>query len=168
MPSLRTASWVCAGLCLLGAARVAQVWAELPERMASHFGPTGAPNAWAGKAGFFVLFATISAFVVGMLLGVGWMVRVLPAGMINLPQRDYWLSPERRAQTVGHMARWGGTVAVATTAFLLFSLELVLRANLHQRGLHNGAMWTGLVAYMAFIVGMSLYLLRVFRRPQRG
>jgi hypothetical protein len=92
----------------------------------------------------------------------------LPPSAINLPHREYWLAPERRAQTAAHMGRWGGAVAVATTAFLLFTLELVLRANLHRSELHGGAMWTGLLAYLAFTVGMSLYLVRAFRRPREA
>lgn len=77
----------------------------LPERVASHFDAAGQADGWSSKTAFFVFNL---AFVAGMaLLFLGltaWQGRI-PSAWINLPHKDYWLAPERRAATLETIQR---------------------------------------------------------------
>ena len=72
----------------------------LPARMASHFGPHGEVTNWQSKEQFFMTMVVVvgvslvAGFVVPQLIGV------LPANMVNLPHKEYWLAAERREETM--------------------------------------------------------------------
>jgi len=72
----------------------------LPVRVASHFGVGGAADGWMSRSGY-LLFVAGFPLVIGLIFaGVSAMVGTLPACLINIPRKDFWLIPERRALTV--------------------------------------------------------------------
>jgi uncharacterized membrane protein len=101
----------------------------LPEVAASHFGGSGAANGSMPRdvyAWFMLLF------VVGLpmlLVFVPTISLKQPSAGLRLPNREYWLAPERRAETLEflrqHMARFGSMLVV----FLCYIHWLVVRAN---------------------------------------
>lgn len=154
-------------LALFAAAvlRVALVWDQLPPFIASHFGASGQPDAWMGRTGFFAFYFALVGSVAALLLGVAWLVRVLPSRLVNLPHRDYWLAPERREGTLERIARSFRVYAFSTVLFSLAVLELVLRANLDRGGLANGPFLVMLVGYLAFTLVWTIGFTRSFTRP---
>jgi uncharacterized membrane protein len=83
-------------LASLGAVQYFYYAPRLPEIVASHFGKAGTVNGWETRTLFFslelgsILLATIISF------GVPRSIEALPISMINLPHKEFWLSPERR------------------------------------------------------------------------
>ena len=108
-----------AALLLLTAGLVVH-WREytpqLPERMASHIDASGKANQWTDKSTFLhgtALFFTIGPLVVLAIAGLCCLaIYKLPASLVNVPRKDYWLAtPERR-----------GEVAMMTLQFMLWFL----------------------------------------------
>jgi uncharacterized membrane protein len=102
---------------------------QLPVQIASHFGADGVPNGWMSRNGyllFMLAFAVILPIVVVLAMGL------LPHRMvngINIPNRDYWLAPERREATLRHLAAhacWLGSLLVA---FITAIHLLLIAAN---------------------------------------
>lgn len=101
----------------------------LPEVVASHFGASGAANGFMPRA-FYVRFMLVFVAALPLLLvSLTTFTLNSPKARINLPNRDYWLAPERRAETIGyllqHMVRFGAMLVV----FLCYVHWLVVRAN---------------------------------------
>lgn len=155
---------------LLVACGAAFVWltaASLPATVASHFAAAGNANGFMSHGQYLGLTL---AFVVGLpaLLVVGSHFAIgAPGARINLPNRDYWLAPERRDETVAFlraaMARFGTVLVV----FLCYVHWLVVRANAVQPPrLSAGGIIGGLVAFVVFALLWTRWLLRRFRnRP---
>lgn len=143
--------------------RVALVWDQLPPVLASHFGFSGQADDWMSKPAFFAFDAAIVALIASIPL---WF-RILPARMINLPlpDRDYWLAPERRRETLSRMAPWISWMTLMAILFLLFTLDTVVRANL------SGAATPRLEgmgrATFAFLVAMAIWALLFYRASRR-
>ena len=57
------------------------------------------------------------------------LLRVLPSNMINLPNRDYWLAPERKDATYAFFHNHGLVFSAIIAAFLCFVHWSVIRAN---------------------------------------
>ncbi len=92
----------------------------------------------------------------------------LPPSLVNVPNRDYWLVPERMAEVQRKLQRFGDWLAVGLTAFLVATLEPVLRANLTRTPLAGGVLTVMLVLLVAG-QGLSIALLiRSFARPRPG
>jgi uncharacterized membrane protein len=166
MESLRISRWVFAALLIAVVAQAVVYYPQLPERMASHFNGAGQPNAWSPKLGFFGLQAFVVAVVTASFALLPAWIQRLPARLINLPNKDYWLAPERHATTmasVGAALTWFGCVVLT---FILVITWRVIRFNL---GLDPvlpastlGTLLAGLVICVVLLILRMLYL---GRRP---
>jgi uncharacterized membrane protein len=101
----------------------------LPEVAASHFGGDGAANGFMPRASYVKLMLL---FVVALPLVIVFVPSISlnsPKSGIRLPNKEYWLAPERRDETVEflrqHMARFGSMLVL----FLCYIHWLVVRAN---------------------------------------
>ena len=85
------------GLIALALLQAVFYYPQLPDTIATHFAGNGEPNGWSSKSTFFLLMIGIMVFI-GISLGpsVLWLWQ---PGLVNLPNRDYWLAPERNEQT---------------------------------------------------------------------
>ncbi len=152
------------GLAFLQASYFAPL---LPERVASHFDAAGRADGWSSRNGFLTLNL---AFVVGMgalFLGLTALLNRIPNDWINLPHKDYWLAPERRAATFNTINGQMEWLAAATIALLLGITQLTIEANLDAGpNLPGDAFWLLFGGYMAFCVIWLVRLLRTwYARP---
>jgi uncharacterized membrane protein len=155
-------------LLLAGAAAfVYQTGGTLPDLVATHFGPSGAANGSLSRA-LYLRFMVI--FVVLLPLGLNLLVvRVLrlPSARINIPHRDYWLAPERRADTERRLLRHMQFFGVMLAAFLCHVHWRVVLANrLTPPMLDNTKFSYGLAIFMVTLVTWIVLLRRAFRPPQ--
>jgi hypothetical protein len=139
----------------------------LPAIVASHFGSEGRPNGWSTKEGFFGIYVGVLALLVASFAGLPILFRRISPAWINLPNKEYWLAPERRDDTVTVVSRemlWCGN---ATIAFMIAVIELAIRANLSDSPrLSEPVMWSLLAAYLAFMVAWMIRFYRLFARPR--
>jgi uncharacterized membrane protein len=153
-------------LALLGLLMAAYYYPRMPLRMASHFAADGRPNGWQPRESFFLI-----TLVVGSLSGIISFFAPLriasqPNARINLPHRDYWLSPERRSQTMNYISSFMAWFGCAVLFVLISGTYLALQANLAPNGRFNsGAMLAVIVSFLLFLL---LALLRFFRHFQKG
>lgn len=133
---------------------------RLPALVASHFGGSGTANGFMPH-GFYVCF--MLGFVVGLpalMVGLTWLSISSPKARINLPNKDYWLAPERRAETIEFLRSgivWFGTMLVA---FLCYVHWLVILANeVHPARLANSWFIGGLVVFfVALFIWLKVFL----------
>ena len=119
---------LCAGYLIF----IAGSASLLPERMATHFGGGGEANGWMSRSADLVFFGGLGVglplFFIILSLMTGW----VPARFVNLPHREYWLSPERRAQTRAYISRqtiWMGCLTVLFLAGIHYLTILANRAT---------------------------------------
>jgi hypothetical protein len=138
---------------------------RLPALVPSHFDLAGYPNTFMTHNGY-IRFT--------LLLGVGLPVALVAlltlvytrANDMKLPNRDYWLAPERIARTrsllVAHGV-WFGSLLIAMVCFVHW-LEL----DAHRRTppqLSNGLIEAGLLVFFLITAAWIVALLIAFRRP---
>jgi len=135
---------------------------DLPPVVASQFGSGGAANGFMGK-GTYTAFMLAVVVAVPALIGFsGQLVRVLPLQLVNLPNKQYWLAPQRRAATLDSLSFLSVPFALALVVFLCFVHWLVVQANAVQPArLPEGSLFVGLAV---FGVATVLWLIVLFRR----
>jgi hypothetical protein len=134
--------------------------------ISSHFNPAGEPNGQQTISQFFTTYITIIVLEVVLFFGAPAALRYVPSGLINLPNREYWLAPERRAQTLADLNTRFNWLGVATVALVLVVMQWVLTANLSgDPRLPSFAVWIPLGAYLAFAIWWMVQLAAAFRRP---
>ena len=159
-------------LALTLAAVVARGWLvypELPDTVASHFGPGGRADGWSSKGSFFTLLGAVVALLGALGFGLPLLVGVLPSSLVNLPHREHWLAPERLAETRAALRAYLAWFLVGTLVLIGFVLELTYGANLRAAAggvaeLGGGAL-AGFGAYLLFTAVWLGLFLRRFSRP---
>lgn len=155
---------------VLLAAEVAQYlryMPRMPARMATHFGAMGRANGWMSRSENDVVHWGIVALAVFIGFVVPILVRHMPIGLVNVPNRDHWLAPERQAQTLDALERWLAWFGAALLALLLVVHREVFRANLRDPArLDERAFVTAMAAFLGFVVVWIALLLWRFRRPE--
>jgi hypothetical protein len=154
---------------LLGCA-AAFVWAtslSMPAVVASHFEGDGYANGFMSRGAYIGFMLAVVVALPALLLFVSQFAFGRPGARINLPNRGYWLAPERRDQTLSALRGGVRQFMAALVVFLCYVHWLVVRANeVNPPHLSTPWMVGGLVTFGAFALVWTRRLLRRFRvRP---
>ncbi len=135
----------------------------LPNRVASHFGASGMADAWSDKETFIKIYIFFVVFIGILFSIIGLVIRKLPDSMINLPNKDYWLSLGHRQKTIDFLARqflWFGS---ATLLLLLDVFHQSFNVDLGKaQALSHPA--ASIAVYIGFSLLWSVILISKFMR----
>jgi len=156
-------AWIA--IVLLHAAQTIYYYPRLPAVVAQHFDAAVRANGWASRDVFFILSWAVLLGISAIFMLTPRMLRRVPVSLINLPNKDYWLAPDRREESFNFLERQMEWMGVMTVAFIALVLHLAIRANLNpERRLQNGPFIALLVAYL---VATSWWIVRLYRRFPR-
>ena len=134
---------------------------ELPERVATHFSLSGEANGWMSRAGAIAFMRAMGLGLPLFIVLVAGLLRLLPASMINIPNREYWLAPERRARTVSVMFRQMLWLACLLVGFLGGLHYLTVRANQTVPAHMPGKLL--LAVTLCFLAGLGIWIVSLIR-----
>ena len=156
------------GLVFVSLVEAARQWNSAPGRVPSHFDAAGSPNAWSSRDAFVTLQVVVTLGVAALFNGIAWLLKSTPTRLINLPNKSYWLAPERREETMERLASSFEVFACATVLLLIVVFELTSLAS-HSGGLATNYFVPVLVAYLVFSAGWTVALIRTFASvPNEG
>ena len=134
----------------------------LPERVATHFGGSGAADGWMTRAGY-VRFILLFVVVLPSLLvaAIGLLPRLLPQ-WVNLPNRAYWLAPERGDDSIDFLLAHACWFGVLMVLFIAAIHCLLLQANAASPPRLPTAPFVALLA--GFVAGLGVWMVMLYRR----
>jgi uncharacterized membrane protein len=135
---------------------------QLPAQVASHFNAAGVPDGWMPRRAYMWSMVGMTLGLAAFLLAAFGITRNVPNAMINLPNRDYWLAPERRQQTCDTIFRYGIWLTILTTALFLAIHLSVVAANAAQPPNLSHSVWLILGAFFLFMSAWTFFLIRQF------
>ena len=123
-------AWLVFALCLAAATTyIVITTGALPDKVASHFGPGNAPNAFMTRGGYLMFML---AFAVVLPIFIAAMIGLLPRARpdsINVPHKSYWLDPKRREETLNALAAHGAWLGSMIALFIAALHYVLLVAN---------------------------------------
>lgn len=166
MTSRTSAFCVFCGLMLLAAAQAGYYFPLMPAMMASHFDFAGQANGWMDKTAFMCVYAGVVVFIALLFFAMSLVMQKIPAWMLNLPNKDYWLAPQRRDDTyrwLGASMMWIGN---ATLLFIIACMQITFLTNLRPAWNPSQTFMVTICAFVAVtLVWTGVYFYR-FRRPK--
>lgn len=151
---------------LLGVGQLAWHFPKLPNEVASHFDGAGEPDGFMSKSRYMMFQAGLLVGLPLVLLGSGQLLSVLPTSMVNMPNREFWFHPDRKAETLSFMQSMMAWITIATQAFFILISQLVYSANVRPNGnLTTPIFLVVLVAYFVAIGASVLVMMRRFQLP---
>ena len=149
----------------VAAFQLAYFYPQLPAVVASHFNAAGVPNAWQPKSVFVGTLIFVYAFFAFMSWAMPHLIRTMPPALIHLPNKAYWLAPQRREQTahvLGDQMGWFGALEVG---FIACVVQMAINANLIGSTGHLGpALLFVTGAFVVVLVVWTVQLYRMFSR----
>jgi serine/threonine-protein kinase len=157
---LRVAVWVLVG-CEV-------IWMPmLPERVATHFDGAGRANGWMSREGHLWGSMAVHLGVSGFIVGLCAVMHRLPPGLMNLPNKDYWGTPERYPEACAVMRVWSRWLAAAMLVWwAAMDWQIVLANQGGAARLNMTAVGVLTGCFLAVVMGAVVWLLlRFLRRP---
>jgi len=87
----------------------------------------------------------------------------MPDSLINLPNKEFWLANEKRAETFAVMRRYFEWFSVMLLALFIAVNQLVFTANLKRENLPGTAMWLILGSFLIFAAFWMIKFIRQFK-----
>lgn len=147
------------------------VWAtsqSLPAIVASHFDSIGNANGFMPRSAYVWFMLVIVALVPLILALMPLRAFHDPNARINLPNREYWLALERRAETIDYLSRQALRFSTMLLAFLCYAHWLVVQANkVAPPNLSSRWFVGGLVVFLAATLVWAVSFIGRFRNVSR-
>lgn len=136
---------------------------HLPETVAIHFDLAGQANGWSSRGAHFAMQAGLAVFLGALFGSGGWLLRRVPDQFINIPHRDYWLAPERRAATCRELDNMLSALGIVVMGFFVVLFQQVYVANLTGR--LTLKLMPLIIGQFVFVVGLISIMMFRFRPP---
>ena len=166
MPSRILPLSILAVLTVVSGLQHAWYWPQLPERVATHFGIDGQPNDWMARTPAVLTLCGLQIGVPLFLIALTSLASCFPDSLMNMPHREYWQNPDRRAASLAWMNAMLAWVAVASCCLMAILAHLTFVANITGAGLDTIWFLAVLVAYLVSVLSMAGRSLWRFRRPE--
>jgi len=161
----RLPRFLYAVLFLAGLLIMAYYYPQMPQRMASHFAADGHVNGWQSRKAFFLLMVLVSSTSALVAFVAPLQIAAKANNRINLPHRNYWLAPERRAETIRFISATMAWFGCGILFVLISGTRLALQANLGPDHRFNSqAMTVVLVSFLAGLLGLIVRMVRHFQK----
>jgi serine/threonine-protein kinase len=139
-------------------------YSRLPPEVASEFGFSGEPKRFMAKGTFLIFNLATLTLLPLFMLGLGWISTKLPKWMIDLPNKDYWLAPERIKETASGIFDFILWQAVGVVALLTSVLGCAILANLGHPAAMKIPPAAALLAYLIFVAVSVFRYYRKFKK----
>jgi len=140
---------------------LASLWI-LPDQVAIHFHGGGMPDAWASKWVNAVIFIAIQIPLFLLFISVGRLTLKMPVSWISLPNKQYWLKLENRAELETRFSTLMEEFGVVLFLLLFIVGLLTLDANLSDPVRLNEPLF--LSVFIGFVLYVPYWLVKLFRR----
>ncbi len=132
MNKTKVLAFAYAFLLILCVAFILGTAQNLPPVVASHFDLSGTPDATMPRDQFTNLFLAIMVLTSGLMALLPMLIAKLPPKMINIPNRMYWLAPDRIVETKQILQAYLLIFASKLCCFMAVIFWLIVQAHLHN------------------------------------
>src|SRR5690349_16014559 len=127
-------------------------------------------SGWQTKPAFFTVFVGVSILAAVTGFGIPRIVASLPPQLINLPNNQYWLAPDRAAETESFLNNYFACLGCAVFRVIILTFDYSIQSNLHPEHRPDiSRMWYILAGFLAFVTVWIIRLLtRFLQTPQEN
>jgi len=138
---------------------------RLPDTVPYHFNFQGQPDAWGSKTFMVGIDVGVTLFLMLSFLGTALIIPRVGDAYINVPNKEYWLAPERRDTALRMIIDLLGWIGVLTLLFLQFVMMQTYRVAMEESLPNLSGIWPVLGVYLLLIGFVVVRYIMKFRLP---
>jgi uncharacterized membrane protein len=139
--------------------------ASLPDHPATHFNVRGEPNAAMSRDSYRAFMAFLVVVIPLLIAGIPALLARRWPMLLNIPNREFWMAPERIDATLVSIRTRTAILAAATIALQCFVHVLLMNANAaEQPRLDQQMLLIAIGTFAVFMIGWIVSLYRRFKR----
>ncbi len=155
-------------IIILALVEAAYFYNLLPESTATHYNFKGRPDAWNSKSVIILINVGVIIFSALLFRILIFFTPKLPEGLINLPNKHYWLSENRKEETYKIITDFLFWTVDITLLFFVFLFFLIYRANINKDSSIAPGIWILMIAYIAVLSVFTIKFYKYFNKvPDR-
>ncbi|RYZ07394.1 MAG: DUF1648 domain-containing protein [Myxococcales bacterium] len=155
--------WALVVSCLAGMGYAWRVYSVSPAVVPVHYGPNGLPDRWGSPAELLAVHAGVIGVSSVLFAALPWLVRRAPS-LVNLPNKEYWLAPERRDEAAAKLEGWCGVFGTALNV-LVITLQALLAGGTAQGARGVAFLLSVTLGFALFTIASCVWLYRSYRLP---
>ncbi len=122
---------------------------KLPQTIASHYGLNGKADGWMSKEWFVVFQISLSLFFFALFTLISYFIPRFNNSLINLPNKDYWLTGNRREESLSKISTLLYLIGSSVNIFFVLIFMEVYSANMDKTYKIGSAVWFYLVFFIS-------------------
>lgn len=159
----RAISYILLGIYI---SQIVFYYPNLPEYVASNFDGSGNPQAWTSKEMFFLINILVLLIPLLVFLFLPKLLEKTPNKYLNIPNKDYWLAKDRKAETVKKVAKHFEWIFVGIISFAIIVSQLVINANIGAEKKLSSYFLVALIGLFIYIFAFIIKIFIAFRIPK--
>ncbi len=135
---------------------------QLPPRVATHFGGTGQINGSMTRDGYLLFILAFATLLPLLIIAAFAGLPLIVPSKLHVPNRDYWLAPSRRDESLAAVGAFGAALGCLLTVLAAGIHEVIVQANASIPPQLPGPMfWAVLGGFLvAFLGWQAMFFLR--------
>ncbi|KAH7823685.1 uncharacterized protein MONOS_5583 [Monocercomonoides exilis] len=133
---------------------------RLPEIIDSHFDEKGEANGQSSKNSYFSLMNILGILIYYLLPACSLLVLCCPADLINLPNKEFLLSPMMRHRTAGVLLSFFTEFGFVASEFILIIFVLGIVQNLISKK-YNIIVYAVSIGLPIFLIYVVIWVIRM-------
>jgi uncharacterized membrane protein len=159
---------ILALLFVVAIAQAAFYFGQLPDRVATHFDVKGNPDGWSGRRAATLMMLGFQCGMPLFILAMGKLASRMPESMLNIPDKAYWMHPDRKADALQVSANYLAWIAVLVAVFITVLNHLTFFANRDSAPLRLGWFAAAMTLFLLAVLALSIRMVLHFKiRPRR-
>lgn len=155
-------------LVLVSAALPVFYYTRLPDRVASHFNIMNQADSWMSKESFLIIELSLTIFLAGIFYGIIYFLPKFPDSIINLPNKEFWLSKEKREESLAIFQRFLYWMGSLTLGFLTLIFQEVYNVNLAGGDRITSNVWIYLIIFLSAIAFIVIRMFLHFNKTDKS
>lgn len=168
LTNYRLASNIIWVTLIAGILQSAYFYPQLPETVATHFNASGNADSFSSKLSTGLMEIALLLFITFLFWGLAKFIPKIPNDLINLPNKEFWLAPERKERTLKTISAVIVWFGIATNIFLILTFQSVIQANLSGNYKLTFPFFIMLITYLIAIIALSIYLILIFSSKKKS
>jgi uncharacterized membrane protein YhaH (DUF805 family) len=113
------------------------------------------------KSSYFLAYYLIMLSIAVLFSVINIFINKIPEKMINLPNKKYWLDPDRKEESINSIKNFIYWLGTLTIVFILLVFREVYIANLNRTYDLGNTMWIYLIILLS---GVTYTVIKMYSR----